>query len=75
VQATPFPEKPLSQAQENVPGPVEEQVAFAVLQLLVPKVQLLMAKGKKKKQKKNNKGKMNERGKKKQIGNNRQVQA
>ena len=44
VQEVPFPEKPVLQAQEKVPGPVEVQVPFGE-QLLVPPptpVQLLM---------------------------------
>jgi len=42
VQVVPVPMYPELQAQLKVPGPVEEHVALGE-QLLVPKVQLLMA--------------------------------
>jgi len=42
VQEVPFPEKPVLQAQEKVPGPVEVQVPLAE-QLFAPVVQLLIA--------------------------------
>ena len=42
MQEVPFPEKPVLQAQEKVPGPVEVQVPLAE-QLFAPVVQLLIA--------------------------------
>jgi len=42
VQEVPFPEKPVLQAQEKVPGPVEVHVPLEE-QLLAPVVQLLIA--------------------------------
>ena len=47
AQVVPVPLYPELQAQLKVPGPVEEHVALDE-QLLVPKVQLLMAGGSKK---------------------------